>query len=155
MYSSSAVVWSCFPLIRYGQNHLTRHSERGKKTRQTEQEMGRQHQGMDRPGVQQVPEGSGEQGKMEETGCKIFCGVPTILAVKAWMMMMIWYFEALIFPVVWPRRRKHLAVRPQKLLRLIRDGEVGGSGILYPASACYTVTTRTILYSGGQLCEPF
>ena len=29
--------------------------------------MGRQHQKMDRPGVQQVPEGSGEQGKMEKT----------------------------------------------------------------------------------------
>ena len=38
--------------------------ERGKKTRQTEQEMGRQHQEMDRPRVRQVPEGSGEQGKM-------------------------------------------------------------------------------------------
>ena len=35
----------------------------GKKTRQTEEEVGRQHQGMDRPGVQQVPEGSGEQEK--------------------------------------------------------------------------------------------
>ena len=32
-------------------NHLARHSERGKKTRQTEEEVGRQHQGMDRPGV--------------------------------------------------------------------------------------------------------
>ena len=42
----------------------------GKKTRQTEEEMGRQHQGIDRPGVRQVPEGSGEQRKMEETGCK-------------------------------------------------------------------------------------
>ena len=31
--------------------HLARHSERGKKTRQTEEEVGRQHQGMDRPGV--------------------------------------------------------------------------------------------------------
>ena len=30
-------------------NHLARHSERGKKTRQTEEEVGRQHQGMDRP----------------------------------------------------------------------------------------------------------
>ena len=37
--------------IRSGQNHLARHSERGKKTRQTEKEVGRQHQGMDRPGV--------------------------------------------------------------------------------------------------------
>ena len=31
--------------------------------------MGRQHKGMDRPGVRQVPEGSGEQRQMEETGC--------------------------------------------------------------------------------------
>ena len=49
-------------------NHLARHSERRKKTRQTEEEVGRQLQGMDRPGVRQVPEGSGEQGKMEKTG---------------------------------------------------------------------------------------
>ena len=28
------VVWSCLPFIRSGQNHLARHSERGKKTRQ-------------------------------------------------------------------------------------------------------------------------
>ena len=50
--------------------------------------MGRQHKGMDRPGVCQVPEGSGEQGKMEKTGCKIICGAPTTLAVKGLMMMM-------------------------------------------------------------------
>ena len=59
---------------------LQRHSERGKKTRQTAEEVGRQ--GMDRPGVRQVPKGSGEQGKMEETGCKIICGAPTTLVVK-------------------------------------------------------------------------
>ena len=69
--------------IRSGQNHLARLSERGKKTRQTEEEVGRQHhQEMDRLGVCQVPEGSGEQGKMEETGCEIICGAPTTLAVK-------------------------------------------------------------------------
>ena len=50
---------------------------------------GRQHQGMDRPGVQQVPEGSGEQGNMEITGCEIICRAPTTLAVKGLMMMMI------------------------------------------------------------------
>ena len=48
----------------------------------TEQEVGRQHQGMDRPGIRQVPEGSGKQGKMEKTGCEIICGAPTTLAVK-------------------------------------------------------------------------
>ena len=42
--------------------------ERWKKTRQTEKEVGRQHQRMDRPGVHQVLE-----GKMEETGCEIIC----------------------------------------------------------------------------------
>ena len=82
------MVWSCLPFIRSGQNHLAMHSERGKKTRQTEEEVGRQHQGMDRPGVRQVPEGSGEQGKMGKSGCKITCGAPTTLAVKELMMMM-------------------------------------------------------------------
>ena len=79
---------SCFPFIRSGQNHLARHSERGKKTRPTKEEVGRQHQGIDRPGVRQVPEGSGEQGKMEKTGCKIICGAQTTLAFKGLMMMM-------------------------------------------------------------------
>ena len=54
----------------------------GKKTRQTEEEVGRQHQGMDRPGVRQAQEGSGEQGKMEEAGCEIICGAQTTQAVK-------------------------------------------------------------------------
>ena len=47
-----------FPFIRSGQKHLTRHSEGGKKTRQTEKEVGRRHQGMDKPGLHRVPEGS-------------------------------------------------------------------------------------------------
>ena len=76
------------PVHQVGPNHLARHSERGKKTRRTKGEVGRQHQGMDRPGVRQVPEGSGKQGKMEKTGCKIICGAPTTLAVKGLMMMM-------------------------------------------------------------------
>ena len=86
--TQTAVVWSCLPFIKSGQNHLARHSERGKKACQTEVEVGRQHQGMDRPGVNQVPKGIGEQGKMEETGCEIICGAPTTIAVKGWMMMM-------------------------------------------------------------------
>ena len=54
----------------------------GKKKRQTEEEVERQYQGMDRPGLRQVPEGSGEQGKMEKTGCDVICGAPTIPAIK-------------------------------------------------------------------------
>ena len=77
------MVWSCLPFIRSGQNHLARHSEKGKKTMQTEEVVGR-HQRMGRPGVRQVPEGSGEQGKMEreKTGCEVICGAPTTLAVE-------------------------------------------------------------------------
>ena len=86
--TQTAVALSCFPFIRSGQNHLARHSERGKKTRQTEEEVGRQHEGMDRSAVRQVPEGSGEQGKTEKTGCKIICGAPTTLAVKGLTIMM-------------------------------------------------------------------
>ena len=87
----TAVVWSCFPFIRSGQNNLAM----GKKTERTKEEVGRQHQGMYRPGVQQVPEGSGEQGKMEKTGCKIIFGAPTTLMVKGLlllMMMMTFHF---------------------------------------------------------------
>ena len=55
------MVWSCLTFIRSG----PKRNERGKKTRQTEEAVGR-HLGMDRPGVRQVPEGSGEQAKMEK-----------------------------------------------------------------------------------------
>ena len=40
--TQTAVVWSCLPFIGSCQNHLARHSEWGKKTRQTEEEVGRQ-----------------------------------------------------------------------------------------------------------------
>ena len=54
----------------------------GKKTRQTEEAVGRQHQGTDRPGVRQVLEGSGDRGRMVEIGCEIICGAATTFAVK-------------------------------------------------------------------------
>ena len=42
---------------------------------------------MDKPGVRKVPGGSGEQGKIEETGYEIICGAPTTLVIKGEMMM--------------------------------------------------------------------
>ena len=62
-----------------------RHSERGKKTRQTEGELGRQHQGMAGNGQawnSPSPRGQWGTGKMEETGCEIICSAPTTLVVK-------------------------------------------------------------------------
>ena len=87
------------PVHQVCRKRLARHSEREKKTRQTEEEVGRPHQGIDRPGVRQVPEGSGELGKMEKTGCKIICGAPVTLAAQGLMMMMmmmihiVWYWR--------------------------------------------------------------
>ena len=72
----TAVVWTCLPFVRSGQNYFARHSERAKKTRQTEKEVGRQHQGMTRPGVRQVPEASREHRKMEGTDREVMCVVP-------------------------------------------------------------------------------
>ena len=57
--------------IRSVQNHLAGHNEKGKKTRQIEEEVGRQHQGMDKHGVRQVLEGSEKQRQMEETRCEV------------------------------------------------------------------------------------
>ena len=71
----------CLRFIKSDQHHLANHSVWGKKTRQTE-EVGRRPQGMDRPEVRKVPEHSGEQRKMEETGCEIICGAPTTLTVE-------------------------------------------------------------------------
>ena len=68
--TQTAVAWSCFPFIRSGQNHLARHSEMGKKTRQTEEEVGREHQGMDRLGVRQVSEGREVRGKWRKLVAK-------------------------------------------------------------------------------------
>ena len=62
--TQTAVVWSCPTFIRSGKSHLARRNERAKKTRQAKEEVGRQRQGMDRPGVRQVPEDwrTGENG---------------------------------------------------------------------------------------------
>ena len=69
---------------------------KGKQTRQTEEEVGRQHQGTDGPGVRKIPEGGREQRKTEETGCEITCGAPMTFAVKGWIMMMIMMIIAAI-----------------------------------------------------------
>ena len=49
---------------------------------QTEEQVGRQHQRMNRPRVRKVSEGNGKQRKIEETGCENICGAPTTLAVE-------------------------------------------------------------------------
>ena len=73
------MVWSCFPFIRSGQNHLARHSEKGKKTRQTEEYNIREWTGLEFGKSQRAVE---NREKWRKTVCKIICGAPTTLAVK-------------------------------------------------------------------------
>ena len=60
----TAVVWSCLPFIRSGQNHLARQSERGKKTRQTEEEVedNREWTGLEFTKSQRAVENRGKNG---------------------------------------------------------------------------------------------
>ena len=83
--TQTAVILTCLLFISSGQNHLARHSERGEKTKQTEEEVGRRGRGWKTTsGYRQAwsSPSSGEQGKVEETGCELICGDRTTLAVK-------------------------------------------------------------------------
>ena len=77
-----AVVWACLPFIRSGQNHLARRSERGKKTRRTKEEVGRQHQEMDRLEFTKSQRAVENRKKWRELFCEIICDAPATLAVK-------------------------------------------------------------------------
>ena len=65
-----------------GQNHFERHSERGKKTRQTEEEVGSQHQGMRGLEFAKSQRAVENRGKWWKLVAKIICGALTTLAVK-------------------------------------------------------------------------
>ena len=65
---------------------------------------------MDRPGVRQVPEGSGEQVKMEKTGCKVICGAPMTLAVKGLMMMLMMLMMMMMMMMIVLRTMKQTFV---------------------------------------------
>ena len=61
---------------------ILRGTVKGGRRQGRQKEVGRQHQGMDRSGVRKVPGDSGEQKKMEDTGCEVICGAPTTLTVE-------------------------------------------------------------------------
>ena len=78
--TQTAVVWTCLPFIRSGQNNLARHSEREKKTRQTEKEA--TISGNGQAWSSPSPRGQWRTGKMEKTGCEIIYCAPTTFTVK-------------------------------------------------------------------------
>ena len=98
--TQTAVAWSCLPSVRSGQNHLTRHSERGKKISKLvgalspvgeEDKADRGRGGKTTSGNGQAwsspsPRGQWKTEKkkknMEETGCEVICGASTTPAIK-------------------------------------------------------------------------
>ena len=77
------MVWSCFPFIRSGQNHLARHSERGEEDKADGGRSGKATLGNGQAWSSPSPRGQWRRGeKMEETGCEIVFVAPTTLAVK-------------------------------------------------------------------------
>ena len=78
--TQTEVVWTCLPFIRSAQNHFARHRERGNKTRQTEEEVGRQHQGMGTCLEFAKSQRAVENRKEWGNWCEVICGAPTTLA---------------------------------------------------------------------------
>ena len=76
------MVWSCLPSIVSGQNHLAKAQWKGEENKADRGRGGKTTSGNGQAWSSEVPEGSGEQRKMEKTGCEIICGAPTTLVVK-------------------------------------------------------------------------
>ena len=72
------VVRAHHTIIWTGQDYPTGNSSRRETKRQTEETMGRQHQRVDRPWMEYHTTESGEPRGVEEAGCKIYSGGPTV-----------------------------------------------------------------------------
>ena len=84
----TAVVWSCLPSSGLAktilQGAVIGGRRQGRQRKRWEDNI-RKWTGLEFGKSQRAVE---SRGKMEKTGCKIICGVPTTLAVKGLMMMM-------------------------------------------------------------------
>ena len=69
-------------ILWHGEDNSAGDSERSKKERKTEEEMGRYHQGMDMNGVWRFPEGNGRQGMVGMYCCNVIWGASTISELK-------------------------------------------------------------------------
>ena len=80
----TAVIWTRLPFIRSGESRLSRHGEKGKKTRQTHQKKKRWEDNIrEWTGLEFAKsQRAAENRKMEETGCEVIGGAPTTLGVK-------------------------------------------------------------------------
>ena len=80
--TQTAVVWSCLPFIKSGQNHLARHSERGNRygrQRKRWEDNIREWTGLEFAKSQRAVENRGKWRKLVEKSSVV---PPTTLAVK-------------------------------------------------------------------------
>ena len=91
----TALVWTCLPFNSFGQNYLARQSEEAKKTRQTEEEVGRKPQGMDSRGVRQVKRAVESRDKWRKLVKLVLPQQPSRLRDSWW-----WWWIYTYFPVV-------------------------------------------------------
>ena len=76
--TQTEVVRARHTIIWTGQDYPTGNSSRRKTKRQTEETMGRQHQRVDWPSMEHRTTESREPRGVEEAGCKIYSGAPTV-----------------------------------------------------------------------------
>ena len=76
--TQTEVVRARHTIIWTGQDYPTGNSSRRKMKRQTEETMGRQHQRVDWPSMEHRTTESWEPRGVEEAGCKIYSGAPTV-----------------------------------------------------------------------------
>ena len=76
--TKSEMVWAQNKINRTCKDDPTGHCTRREKERQTEKEMGRQHNGVDRIKVGWSPSKGRKQRRMENSGCPIILGAPTV-----------------------------------------------------------------------------
>ena len=80
--TENQMVWPLLKILWHGEDNSAGNSERSKKARKTEEEMGRKHHGMDSNGVWRFPEGSRRQGRVERYWCNVICGAPANSEIK-------------------------------------------------------------------------
>ena len=81
------VVRARHTIIWTGQDCPTGNSTRRETTRQTEKTMGRQHQSVDRHWMEYHSTESWELRGVEEAGCIIYSGAPTVSQTTGWMIV--------------------------------------------------------------------
>ena len=80
--TQTEMVWAHNKINRTCKDDPTGPCTRRQKERQTEKEMGRQHNGMDRFKVGWIPSKGLKQSRMETSGCPIILGAPTVNKTK-------------------------------------------------------------------------